>query len=151
MKSQAPRRLLLTGKSWKASVEPDLEVAWLTSLLSNGIILTVQEAQWGGHGHRTPPHPCNSQKILLWGSSIQCSKWLSKNYHLAPRFSLFQKRRRRKQLSDKPAQRLQAEQGKHENVVSGLPRGRREPLFTLASILNTSHGQVYWETDLLTE
>ena len=126
------------------------------SLFSHGIPLPVRGAQWGRHGHKSPPRPtsisCNSQKILLWGSSMQASEWLSKNYHLPARFSLFPKRRRQEAAAQREtSQRLPAEQGKHENVVIGLPReGGREPLFTLDSILNTSHGQVYSETDLLT-
>lgn len=96
---------------------------------------------------------CKSQKILPGGSSIQGSEWLSKNYHLPAQFSLFPKRRRQEAAAGmKPASACRQSKENMRMLSSGCPGkgGRREPLFTLASIPDTSHGQVYSETDLLT-
>lgn len=94
---------------------------------------------------------CKSQKTLLC-SSIRCSKLVSKNSHLSPQFCLFQKRRRQKRLGAEPASAGGEGREKQSVLSSGWgwgARGRREPLFTLASVLHTSHGPVPSDTDLL--
>lgn len=100
-----------------------------------------------------PPSPARARKFYPGDPPYRALNGFPKITIFLLCFPFSQKGEGRKQQPGvKPASTCRQSKENMRMLSSGCPgkAGRREPLFTLASIPDTSHGQVYSETDLLT-